>query len=110
MYFNIPKDREVPLGCIIPSPVKDNRDMITGNWRSKRPFMQDLKKCDMCRNCWIFCPEGCWTIDEKNEKVDWHPDFCKGCLVCVTECTEKALSSADELDFDDGVIRLEKSF
>jgi pyruvate ferredoxin oxidoreductase delta subunit len=108
--FIVPKEREVPLGVVIPSPVKDNREMITSNWRSRRPFMRYLDKCNLCRNCYIFCPDGCWTVDEENEAVVWNPDFCKGCLICVTECSAKALDAADELDFDGGVIRLEKSF
>lgn len=110
MWFKIPEDTEVTFGGIIPSPKKTNRGMITGNWRSKRPIMKDEEKCDLCRNCYIWCPEGCWTIIEEEEKVVWNPDFCKGCLVCVVECTEKALDSADELDFPDGVVRLEKPF
>ena len=37
-------------------------------------------------------------------------EFCKGCLICVTECSHGALTKADELDFEDGVVRLEKLF
>ncbi len=110
MAFIVPEERKVAQGVVIPSPVGENKDMITSNWRSKRPYMKDLDKCDMCRNCYIFCPDGCWTVDEENEVVVWNAKYCKGCLVCVTECTEKALDVADELDFEDGVVRLEKSF
>ena len=109
MFFKIPKEREVPFGGIIKSPVKDNRGMITGNWRTERPII-DHELCTLCLNCYIFCPDACWTVNDEEEKMVWNADFCKGCLVCKTECSEGALSAANELDFDDGVIRLEKPF
>ncbi len=58
MSFIVPEERKVAQGVVIPSPVGENEDMITSNWRSKRPYMKDLDKCDMCRNCYIFLP-GC---------------------------------------------------
>ena len=37
--FKIPKEKEVPLGCITPAPVTEQPMMITGNWREYRPVI-----------------------------------------------------------------------
>lgn len=107
--FKIPKEREVPFGGIVPAPVGENRMMVTSNWRTYRPVI-DHEKCNMCLNCFLYCPDACWHEDEAGEKMVWNPDYCKGCLICVSECTSEALSPAHELDFEDGVVRLEKLF
>ena len=107
--FNIPKDKEVPLGCVTPAPVKDQRMMITGNWREYRPVLE-AEKCDLCMNCIVFCPDACFQLDEAEEKVVLNTDFCKGCNICINECATEALTAVYELDFDDGVVRLEKPF
>jgi Pyruvate/2-oxoacid:ferredoxin oxidoreductase delta subunit len=36
--------------------------------------------------------------------------YCKGCNICITECAPEALTAVYELDFDDGVVRLETPF
>ncbi len=107
--FNIPKDKQVPLGCVTPAPVGEQPMMITGNWREYRPVI-DHEKCDLCLNCVVFCPDGSWRLNEAEEQVEWDGKYCKGCMICVNECTTDSLSKAYELDFDDGVVRLEKPF
>lgn len=107
--FNIPKDKEVPLGCVTPAPVGEQPMMVTGNWREYRPVV-DAEKCDLCLNCIVFCPDACFRLDDAKEKVVLNTKYCKGCNICVNECGADALSAAYELDFDDGVVRLEKPF
>jgi pyruvate ferredoxin oxidoreductase delta subunit len=107
--FVIPKDREVPFAGITPAPVGAQRMMITGNWRSYRPVINH-EDCNLCLNCVVFCPDACWRLNDANDEVVWNAEFCKGCLICVNECSHGALSKAEELDFDDGVVRLEKLF
>ena len=54
---------------------------------------------------------GCLLATERGRgRVVWNAKYCKGCLICVNECTTEALSKAYELDFEDGVVRLEKPF
>ena len=107
--FNIPKDRAVPFGCVTPAPVGEQPMMITGNWREFRPVI-DHEKCNLCMNCVIFCPDACWQLNASEEEVEWNAKYCKGCMICVNECSAEALSKKYELDFDDGVVRLEKPF
>jgi pyruvate ferredoxin oxidoreductase delta subunit len=107
--FNIPKEKEVPLGCITPAPVTEQPMMITGNWREYRPVI-DQEKCNLCMNCIVYCPDACWQLNEAEDEVVWNAKYCKGCLICVNECTSGALAKAYELDFEDGVVRLEKPF
>jgi oxalate oxidoreductase subunit delta len=107
--FIVPKHLEVPLGATLPSPVKEQPGMITGNWRTERPVI-DHEACTTCLNCFIYCPDGCWHLDEKTEQMVWNADYCKGCMICVNECPANCLSTVNELEFPDGVVRLEKPF
>ena len=107
--FNIPKGKEVPLGCITAAPLTEQPMMMTGNWREYRPVLE-REKCDLCMNCVVFCPDACWQLDEAEEMVVWNAKYCKGCSICVNECATDALVRTYELDFEDGVVRLEKPF
>jgi Pyruvate/2-oxoacid:ferredoxin oxidoreductase delta subunit len=40
----------------------------------------------------------------------WNADYCKGCMICVNECPANCLEPVNELEFPDGVVRLEKPF
>jgi 2-oxoacid:acceptor oxidoreductase delta subunit (pyruvate/2-ketoisovalerate family) len=109
MAIKVPKDREVPFGAITPAPVRQQELFITSNWRIVRPVI-DHEKCTRCFTCYIACPDSCWSFNEKEEKMEWNWKFCKGCQICIHECPADALSAAPELDFEDGVVRLEKPF
>ena len=107
--INVPRDREVPFGAITPAPIKQQELFMTSNWRVVRPVI-DHEKCTRCFSCYISCPDSCWSFNEKEEKMEWNWKFCKGCQICIHECPADALSAAPELDFEDGVVRLEKPF
>ncbi len=107
--FKIPKGKEVPLGCVTPAPVTEQPMMITGNWREYRPVLVP-EKCDLCMNCVVFCPDGCFQLDAAGEMVVLNEKYCKGCNICINECATDALIKVYELDFEDGVVRLEKPF
>ncbi len=107
--INVPKDRAVPFGAITPAPVKQQELFITSNWRVVRPVI-DHEKCTRCFTCYISCPDSCWSFNEAEEKMEWNWKFCKGCQICINECPADALTAVPELDFEDGVVRLEKPF
>ena len=107
--INVPKEREVPFGAITPAPVKQQELFITSNWRIVRPVI-DHEKCTRCFTCYISCPDSCWSFNEAAEKMEWNWKFCKGCQICIHECPADALKAVPELDFEDGVVRLEKPF
>lgn len=67
--------------------------------------------CNGCDNCYIVCPDVCVERDErKNGLYQIKVEYCKGCLVCVQECPTGCLEKAPELDFEDGVVRMETAF
>ncbi|MGZ3495612.1 MAG: 4Fe-4S binding protein [Thermodesulfobacteriota bacterium] len=107
--INVPADRAVPFGAITPAPVKQQELFITSNWRIVRPVI-DHEKCTRCFTCYIACPDSCWSFNEAEEKMEWNWKFCKGCQICINECPADALTAVPELDFEDGVFRLEKPF
>ena len=109
MSINVPKEREVPFGAVTPAPVNQQDLFITSNWRIVRPVIDD-EKCTRCRTCDMSCPDSCWAHNEKEDRMIWNWKFCKGCQICINECPTGALSAALELDFPDGVHRLEKPF
>ncbi len=107
--ISVPEDRAVPFGAITPAPVRQQELFITSNWRIVRPVI-DHEKCTRCLTCYISCPDACWSFNEKEEKMEWNWKFCKGCQICIHECPADALKAVPELDFEDGVVRLEKPF
>ena len=107
--INVPADRAVPFGAITPAPIKQQDLFITSNWRIVRPVI-DHEKCTRCFTCYIACPDSCWSFNEREEKMEWNWKFCKGCQICINECPADALKAVPELDFEDGVVRLEKPF
>ena len=50
--------------------------------------------CNFCDNCWVYCPDV--AVKRLAEEYEFDYDFCKGCLVCVTECPRSAISTREE--------------
>jgi len=49
--------------------------------------------CNLCGNCWAFCPDIAINREEPSE-IDY--DYCKGCGICIEECPTKAMSLKQE--------------
>ncbi len=64
-----------------------------GNWSTIKPVLKG--KCNFCLLCWIFCPEGAISQDEKSKKVLFNDEECKGCGICAWECPTKAIEMAE---------------
>jgi 2-oxoacid:acceptor oxidoreductase delta subunit (pyruvate/2-ketoisovalerate family) len=107
--INVPKDRVVPFGAVTPAPVCTQDLFQTSNWRIVRPVKDD-EKCTRCLICYLSCPDACWVYKEEEDVMEWVNNFCKGCQICIQECPSGALTAVAELDFPDGVVRLEKPF
>ncbi len=50
--------------------------------------------CNFCDNCWVFCPDV--AVKRLSDGYEFDYDYCKGCLVCVTECPRNAISTREE--------------
>ncbi|MHA1310564.1 MAG: 4Fe-4S binding protein [Candidatus Helarchaeota archaeon] len=74
----------------------------TGSWRIHRPVLNEkkctaVKKNDLvCLLCWLYCPEACISKTVP-PKIDYT--YCKGCLVCVSNCPTGALTAIEESTF-----------
>ncbi|MDO9574810.1 MAG: 4Fe-4S binding protein [Candidatus Contubernalis sp.] len=64
---------------------------ITGTWRSQRPVLE-ASLCNGCLICWLFCPEG--AISREDRSIDY--DYCKGCGICAVECAKNAIRMVKE--------------
>ena len=84
--------REVPIAGV---PWLYSTEYKTGDWRSRRPIIDD-SKCVKCLMCYIYCPEMSinviWNEDKsKVVKVEVNYEYCKGCGICAEECPVKAI-------------------
>lgn len=82
-----------PVGATIPE-AGNAADYKTGGWRSNKP-VHNAEKCTNCLLCWINCPDSSVRIkDEKWDSFDY--DHCKGCGICASVCTPKAITMVPE--------------
>jgi pyruvate ferredoxin oxidoreductase delta subunit len=86
--------KDLNIGCIVTDPGSASA-YRTGAWRSQRPIL-DTNKCIRCGLCYIFCPEGCIKLDEKDQYFKADLYHCKGCGICSKECKPKAIAMVEE--------------
>ena len=105
----ISKEKLLPEAGIVKAPLAngEQESMITGCWRVLRSVI-DHEKCTKCKTCWIFCPDQSIEVTEDEMRVNLK--YCKGCGICANVCPVGAIERVPELDFEDGVVRLEKLF
>ena len=51
----------------------------------------NLRDCESCEICSLFCPDLCITRDEKTGEVLIDLDYCKGCGICAWVCPKGAI-------------------
>jgi len=51
--------------------------------------------CNLCENCYIFCPDIAIIFDDKMSSFTINRDVCKGCGICIVECPCNAISWED---------------
>ena len=97
----MPKDvglmswKELPIGVYIIEPGNSIK-FKTGDWRVFKPVL-DKENCVKCGQCYIVCPDSCYTEDEEGYFVVNY-DYCKGCGVCASVCPKQAISMVLEED------------
>lgn len=110
LLVKIPEDKKLPEACVVPAPPVsgEQEQMITGGWRILRSVI-NYEECSKCLNCWIHCPEPTIKVDEEDTP---HIDlkYCKGCGVCVAVCPTECIERIPELNFTEGVVRLDTPF
>lgn len=52
--------------------------------------------CNMCDNCFIFCPDLAISKREDDHRYQINYDYCKGCGICAEECPRNAISMVRE--------------
>jgi 2-oxoacid:acceptor oxidoreductase delta subunit (pyruvate/2-ketoisovalerate family) len=52
--------------------------------------------CNLCDNCYIFCPDVAVLKQGEDEPNVIDYDHCKGCGICVEECPRDALVMEEE--------------
>ena len=62
-------------------------------WRNKCPIYDPLK-CIECYQCYMYCPDGVISKNEKGISIDY--DFCKGCGICEKVCKLRAIVMEEE--------------
>ena len=72
--------KEIPIGGVI-TDVGNSVEYKTGDWRSYRPVW-DEKKCNNCKVCWVYCPDGSIVI-KNGVMTGIDLDHCKGCGICA---------------------------
>lgn len=89
------KWHELPIGGLILEP-GTAATYKTGSWRSRRPIW-DKEKCISCLNCWIYCPDAS-IIVENQKMAGINLDYCKGCGICASVCSEKVSAIKMEVE------------
>ena len=79
--------KELPIAgvCWIPST-----EYLTGDWRTYKPVL-DLKKCNRCLICYVYCPDGAIEWTQKAKEIAFNYKYCKGCGICAKECRQEAI-------------------
>ncbi|MDO5149999.1 MAG: 4Fe-4S binding protein [Oscillospiraceae bacterium] len=78
-FDDVPEDTSFEAGYLVTK---------NSGWRSIRPVI-DTEKCVGCMQCYLYCPDGVISIEEKKAVVDY--DFCKGCGICSKICKLNAV-------------------
>ncbi len=48
--------------------------------------------CNLCGNCYIFCPDMAIDFDEKSQSLTIDQKRCKSCGICIQECPRGAIA------------------
>ncbi len=52
--------------------------------------------CNLCDNCYVFCPDVAIRKDAQSGQNIIDYDYCKGCGICAVECPRNAIVMEEE--------------
>ncbi len=78
-FDDIPENTSFEAGYLV---------SVNSGWRSIRPVV-NVEKCVGCSQCYLYCPDGVISIENKKAVIDY--DFCKGCGICHKICKLNAI-------------------
>lgn len=94
-YFS--KARRVPMqDCSMQERVQTFKEVRHG--LTKVTAMKEARRCfhcgncNLCQNCYIFCPDTAISIDEENASLVMDSGLCKACGICINECPRGVVS------------------
>lgn len=59
----------------------------------------NMRECESCEICSLFCPDLCITRDERTGEVRIDLDYCKGCGICAVVCPKGAI----QMELEEGI-------
>ncbi len=54
-------------------------------------IQRNEEKCIHCGFCTAVCPTGALSVNRQTLQVEFDPDRCSGCELCVTSCIVRAM-------------------
>jgi pyruvate ferredoxin oxidoreductase gamma subunit len=73
--------------------------MKTGAWRLRRPVINTSR----CKGCWwvcsTFCPDSAIVAKDGRPHIDY--DHCKGCMICMVQCSAHAITLVNEYEAEE---------
>jgi formate dehydrogenase (NADP+) beta subunit len=110
-HFPRVAQRQVPLSDRLDSYVEVNLNYNEDEAVGEANRCFSCGTCNACDNCYVYCPDVSIARDDRrNGSYYVRTDYCKGCGVCIKECPTGCLEAVPELEFTDGVIRMETAF
>jgi len=64
----------------------------------EQEITRDESVCTHCGSCTGFCPSGALRIEDRSTmRVEFHPEDCIGCELCIRGCPPRAMNLSTEM-------------
>jgi 2-oxoacid:acceptor oxidoreductase delta subunit (pyruvate/2-ketoisovalerate family) len=91
------EQKQIPVAQRVKSTREVNLGLTHDEARAEAERCFSCGTCNMCDNCYIYCPD--ISIKRKSRGYGYiiNYDYCKGCGVCNEECPRDAISMREEI-------------